>query len=82
MWLPWHVQAGCRIILGFRQDGSSRLAGNNRLTRGYGSFVASLMHGAQVVIKPIQTFFHNWLAGRDMARVEEDMAFPRIGYAQ
>ena len=47
-----------------------------RLSRGYGSFVASLMHGAKVVIKPIQTFFYNWLVVRDMARVEEDMAFP------
>src|SRR5580704_15012622 len=51
-------------------------------SRGCGSFVASLMHGAKVVIKPIQTFFHNGLVGRDMARVEEDMAFPRIGHPQ
>ena len=42
----------------------------------------SASHGSEIAIQPIESLFHYGLVGWDVTRVEEDVAFLRIGHAQ
>ena len=44
--------------------------------------MTTLTDRPKIAIEPIQAFFHNWFLRRDMTRVEQDMAFLRIGHTQ